>query len=198
LCARHKLMIKKLQLLVRISRSHQIARRYFVVNGFDGALTMLGLLTGFYVAGTSDLQTVLNACVGAAVALGVSGISSAYISESAEKRQELESLEQSMIADLGDTAHGKAARFMPLVVALVNGMAPFLIAIIIIFPVWFSVWSPGVLNKPIEFSVLIAFCLIFLLGVFLGRVGGTFWLWSGLKALGVALLTGALILALSP
>jgi len=159
---------------------------------------MLGLLTGFYVAGTSDLQTVLNACLGAAVALGVSGISSAYISESAEKKQELESLEQSMIADLGDTAHGEAARLMPLVVALVNGMAPFLIAIIIISPVWFSVLSPGVLDKPIEFSALIAFCLIFLLGVFLGRVGGTFWLWSGLKALGVALLTGLLILALSP
>jgi predicted membrane protein (TIGR00267 family) len=191
-------MIKKLQLLIRISRSKQIARRYFVVNGFDGALTMLGLLTGFYVAGTTDMQTVLNACVGAAVALGVSGISSAYISESAEKKQELEKLEQAMIADLGDTAHGEAARLMPLVVALVNGMAPFLIAIIIISPVWISVWSQGLPNEPITISALIAFGLIFLLGVFLGRVGGTLWLWSGLKALGVALLTGLLILILSP
>ena len=39
----------------------------------------------------------------------------------------------------------------------------------------------------------IALVIIFLLGVFLGRVGGTFWLWSGLQSLTVALLTLGLI-----
>ena len=38
----------QLLLFIRITRSQRIARRYFVVNGFDGALTMLGLLMGFY------------------------------------------------------------------------------------------------------------------------------------------------------
>jgi len=38
-----------------------------------------------------------------------------------------------------------------------------------------------------------ALVIIFLLGVFLGRVGGTFWLWSGLQSLTVALVTVGLI-----
>jgi predicted membrane protein (TIGR00267 family) len=191
-------MLKKLQLLIRISRSKQITRRYFVVNGFDGALTMLGLLLGFYMAGASDLAAILSACLGAALALGVSGVSSAYISESAEKKKELEALEQSMIADLGDSAHGEAARVMPLVIAVVNGFAPFFLSMIIITPLWLTLWFPGVIANPIEIAVVIAFVMIFMLGVFLGRISGTFWLWSGLKAIGVALLTGLLILILSP
>lgn len=191
-------MLKKLQLLIRISHSKQITRRYFVVNGFDGALTMLGLLFGFYIAGATDLAPILSACLGAALALGVSGVSSAYISESAEKKKELEALEQSMIADLGDSAHGEAARVMPLVIAVVNGFAPFFLGMVIISPLWISLWFPGVVATPIEMSIVIAFIMIFLLGVFLGRISGTFWLWSGLKAIGVALITGLLILVLSP
>ena len=40
----------KLALIVQLTRATGIARRYFVVNGFDGALTMLGMLVGFYHA----------------------------------------------------------------------------------------------------------------------------------------------------
>ena len=85
-------MLKQFQLLLSISHSHLIARRYFVVNGFDGALTMLGLLMGFYISGDVVLSVIITACMGTAIALAVSGISSAYISESAEKQQELKEL----------------------------------------------------------------------------------------------------------
>ncbi len=93
-------MFKRFQLLFSISQSNLIVRRYFVVNGFDGALTMLGLLMGFHVSNNVILSVVITACMGTAIALTVSGISSAYISESAEKRQELRELEDAMIAAL--------------------------------------------------------------------------------------------------
>ena len=32
--------------LLDIAGAHDILRRYFVVNGFDGALTMLGMIIG--------------------------------------------------------------------------------------------------------------------------------------------------------
>ena len=41
-------MFSQLKTLLHITRSHGIIRRYFVVNGFDGALTILGLCMGFY------------------------------------------------------------------------------------------------------------------------------------------------------
>jgi predicted membrane protein (TIGR00267 family) len=85
-------VIEQLIWLLKITGSQVIARRYFIVNGFDGALTMLGLLVGFYVSEDVSLAVVSNACLGVAIALGMSGVSSAYISEAAEKQRELRRL----------------------------------------------------------------------------------------------------------
>ena len=81
---------------------------------------------------------IINACVAAAIALGMSGISSAWISEVAERKRELRELEEAMLADLGRSAHGQAARWVPLLVALVNGGAPLLISLLIITPLWLA------------------------------------------------------------
>ena len=106
-------------LFVHITRSQQITRRYFIVNGFDGVLTMLGLLSGFYVSEQVVLPATISACLGAAIALGMSGLISAYISEAAEKKRELKNLEQAMITDLGESAYGKATKLVPLYIALI-------------------------------------------------------------------------------
>jgi hypothetical protein len=55
-------VIEQLIWLLKITGSQVIARRYFIVNGFDGALTMLGLLVGFYVSEDVSLAVVSNAC----------------------------------------------------------------------------------------------------------------------------------------
>jgi len=99
--------IDELRFLLKISRSQGIVRRYFVVNGFDGALTVLGMILGFWHGGPVAPDVVLGACLGAAVALGVSGVSSAYISEAAEQTQQLQRLRDAMITDLEASAHAR-------------------------------------------------------------------------------------------
>lgn len=185
-----------IRLLVAISRSHDIARRYFVTNGFDGALAMLGLTMGFYVGEAVSVHTVLSACVGTAIALMVSGLSSAYVSEAAERRRELRALEGAMVADLGASAHARAARYVPWLIAVVNGLAPFVMAMVIILPVWLEWLGVALPFAALEAAILLAFAVIFMLGVFLGRVSGTFWLWSALRTLVIAALTAGLILLL--
>ena len=186
----------RLLFLLHITRSHGILRRYFVVNGFDGALAMLGLNMGFYVAGSVDPAVALTACLGAAIALGMSGLSSAYISELAERRKWLRELEEAMVKDLTQSDHGTAARIVPLLVAVVNGAAPLLIALLITIPWWLASAgiTPGL--HPAESAIALAFLAVFCLGVFLGRVSDTSWLWSGVKAALVALVTASLILLL--
>lgn len=184
-------------LLLKISHSQEIARRYFVVNGFDGALTMLGIIVGFYNAGNIPETVVISACLGAAIALSISGISSAYISEAAERHRSLKDLEGAMVADLGDSAHGKAARLIPIAIALVNGLAPFIISIIIMTPLWIPSFSAHIPLQPLESAIVLALMVIFLLGVFLGRVSGHFWLFAGLRALFIALITGTIILLIT-
>ena len=191
-------MIAELTRLLTLTRSHVIARRYFVVNGFDGALTMLGLLVGFYVSDEVRLPVVINACLGVAIALGMSGVSSAYISEVAEKQRELRELEKAMVADLGQSAHARAARLLPVFIAGVNGVAPLAIALVILMPLYAAPLFEPLSLHPLVSAFGLALIMIFLLGVYLGRISHTFWLWAGLRTLLIAAATTGLIFTLSP
>lgn len=190
-------LINQVKFILQISRSHNIVRRYFVVNGFDGALTMLGLVVGFVFSNTNDLSIVLTACLSAAIALGMSGMSSAYVSESAERKRALTDLEMAMIRDMRDSAHGDAARYAPFIISIVNGFAPFIISLLILSPIILSIYGFNFVFSPLYLSILIALILVFLLGVFLGRVSGISWFQSGLQTLLVALITALLIFSLA-
>lgn len=173
-------------------------RRYFVVNGFDGALTMLGIMVGLKASDQSDAGLALNACIGAAVALGASGLSSAYVSESAERRKALQDLESAMIADLSASEHGAAARLAPIAVAAVNGFAPLAISLVITAPLWYRNGRLPFGWAALDLALAIAFAVIFLLGAFLGRISGRFWLLSGVQTVLIAAATTAVIALVSP
>ena len=186
-------LFQQAKLLLTISRTSDIARRYFVVNGFDGALTMLGMIIGFMISESNDLAVIINACLGAAIALGMSGLSSAYVSEVAERKRALVKLEEAMITDLHETAHGEAARWVPLWIAMINGSAPLFISLLILLPLWLSRAGFILPLSPLYAAIIIALVLIFLLGVLLGQIAGISWLRSGLQTLLVAVITAVLI-----
>jgi len=185
--------VDQIRLALRITRTHGIVRRYFVVNGFDGALTMLGLFIGFIFSSSSNLSVIINACMGAAIALGVSGVSSAYISEQAEQQRSLSKLEDAMVADLQEGVHGKATRWVPMLIALVNGSAPLIISILVITPLWLANSGVNLFMPPLYLASIVALILIFLLGVFLGQVSNISWLRSGVRTLLIAIITILLI-----
>ena len=185
--------LSQIRILLRITRTHAIVRRYFFVNKFDGELTMLGLIIGFHVSAPADLSVIINASLGAAIALGMSGVSSAYVSESAERQRALREIEEAMVADLKKTAHGEAARRVPLLIAFVNGAAPLIISLLILVPLLLSSAGVQLPASPLYAAIMIALFLVFLLGVFLGRIAGISWLRSGIQTLLVAVITTALI-----
>jgi len=186
-------LLNQARFLLDITRTRDIVRRYFVVNGFDGALTMLGLIIGFLVSTPANLSVIINVCLGAAIALGMSGLSSAYISESAERKRALGKLERAMISDLQESAHGDATRWVPLLIALVNGLAPLIISLLILLPLWLSLAGVALPVPPLYAAIFVALLLVFLLGIFLGRIAGVSWLRSGIQTLLVALVTATLI-----
>jgi predicted membrane protein (TIGR00267 family) len=190
-------MFARLRYLVELSRAHRIARRYFITNGFDGVLAMLGLLMGFRVTATGSLEVMIGACLGTAVALLMSGLTSAYISESAEKEHELRELEKSMVAPMDNSAHAEAARLMPWLIALVNGLSPLLLALLILLPLLLAQQGLWPLFAPLDSAIVIALVLSFLLGAFLGRLSSRFWLWTGIRALLIAMVTALFILLLN-
>jgi hypothetical protein len=82
---------------------------------------------------------------------------------------------------------------MPALIALVNGLAPLLLSLLIISPLWFADYLP---LSPLTVAIATALGVVFFLGVFLGQVSGVFWLWSGLRTLLIALLTCGIIFLL--
>ena len=155
---------------------------------------MLGMMAGFSTQANTDLAVALSAAMGAAVALFMSGISSAYLSEAAERKKELNELEQALIKDLTQSDYGEASRYLPILVALVNGFSPLLISLLILSPLWWVMLGMQLPWSPYTLSMLIALGTIFLLGIFLGSISKTFWLWAGLRTLAIALLTLSIIL----
>ena len=188
-------LIQQIRSLWNLSQAGQIARRYFVTNGFDGALTMLGILLGFYTGGEVPLVVAISACLGAAIALGISGFTSALLSETEERKKELKELEESLVTPLEDSDYGKASQITPWVIAAVNGLSPFLISLFIIIPLWLEDFGYRLPLDMDSFDAAIGFSFlaILFLGIFLGRISGTFWLWSGLRAVLIGLVTAGII-----
>jgi predicted membrane protein (TIGR00267 family) len=132
--------------------------------------------------------------LGAATALAASGITSAYLSEQAERRRELRELEVAMAEPIPDSAHGQAARVVPVVIALGNGLSPLLISLAIMTPLWLASSDPAGGDRAVLYGIALAFVAIFALGSLLGRIGHTFWLWSGIRAVLIGAITCGVIL----
>lgn len=155
----------------RIAGFSKIARRALANNSFDGVLTMIGIMTGQYLARVSDPRTVIQVGVAASIAIGVSGLSGAYLAESAERGRELAELERLSLTDLNDTKIGRASRMAVIVVSLVDGLSPLVSSLIVLIPFFIA---PLIGNIAISYalSLLIGLISLFGLGTFLGHISG--------------------------
>lgn len=95
--------LEKLREYLEIAKVGEIARRYAAMNAFDGILTIMGVLLGNYTAHVTDAKIVITTGLATSVAVGVSGLWGAYLTESAERKRSLSELERSTLSDLSDT-----------------------------------------------------------------------------------------------
>jgi len=166
----------------------EIARRYFAMNAFDGVLTIIGVLMGNYAAHVRDPTVVIVTGFSTCIAMGVSGLWGAYLTEAAERKREMDELESHTLMDLSGTKIGRASRVAVVVVALVDGLAPFLAALVVLLPFLFS----GLLNDVVlsyYASLVVALAVLFALGAFLGKVSKESLIISGLKMIGAGLVS---------
>lgn len=171
-----------------ITQGVEIARRYFAMNAFDGLLPILGILVGGYISmahQTPSLiyQTSLLAILATSSAMLVSGVTSSYLTEGAERKRDIEELEESMLANLQKSLIWKASRTTTIVVSIINGVSPFLTALLTASPL--ALVSIGV-GVELSFltAILMGMVILFVLGLFLGHVSRTNVIIYGLKTVG--------------
>jgi predicted membrane protein (TIGR00267 family) len=160
-------------------------------------LTTIGVLAGNYLAGVRDLSIPIRTGIATSIAMGISGLWGAYLTETAERRRELTELERVSLIDQSETSIGKASRFAVIIVSIVDGIAPALAAMIVLVPLFLG----NLIGNPIlSYAIAggLALICLFALGLFLGKVSeenligyGFKTLLAGLVAIAINFLLGA-------
>ena len=172
-----------------------IARRKFFNNCFDGALTCAGIVSGIFIifiGGSNNItpNTVLVTGFATALAIGISGLWGAFLSEEAERRKKVADMRKDMaiIEDILDekpepvefkrkklrrkknkTLLEKAEYYATIVASIVDGGAPVLGSSLPLIPFFFGA---ELSYLHFIFSYLILTALLVYLGIFLGQISG--------------------------
>ena len=176
----------------KLANISEIARRYFAMNAFDGVLTIIGVLMGNYVAGVNDARIVLSTGLATCVAMGISGLWGAYLTESAERKRDLDELSKVTLTDMTNTRIGRASRAAIVIVAVVDGLSPLMAALIVLLP-FFTAGNSNDLTWAYFTSLGLALLTLFGLGLFLGHISKGRMIIYGLKTV----LAGIVSIAIS-
>ena len=192
--SRLKDSLRELRYLYELTRSASIARRYFVIGAFDGALTILGVIIGAYVAEASvdpelAKQLIIGAGLAGGIALAVSSAVGAYEAERVEHLLSHKNLEQAMLSQVDGTRR-EAMTVSIVVSAIVHGVAPLIAAIVPLIPFFFMP-----LHDAVIAGIVITMMFLFALGGFLGSLIKETFLYTGLRFV-IAGLATAIILIL--
>jgi len=188
--------IKQWEEYSKISDLGIIARRKFFNNAFDGALTCAGIISGIFIIFmaeplTFESQDVLITGFATALAIGISGLWGAFLSEEAERKKKVLDMKKDMAMideelENPELMHikpnymkgnkkkpksllEKAEKFATIVASLVDGGAPVLGSSLPLIPFFFGV-SLSWFHFMFSYAILIG--LLIYLGVFLGQISG--------------------------
>ena len=199
LIKRVRAFFRRARLYLRITQMKPIARRYFIKNGFDGSMTMLGIIVGSRIVGVTKPEIIVTAGLGACLAMGVSGLFGAYMTEKAERKRHLKTLEAAMLTDLSDSILSDASDFVSVYAAFVDGASPILTAMISLIPFILTLTGTFVIWDAYILSFILTLATLFSLGLYLGRIAkenmllyGAATLAAGILIVAIAFLLGAI------
>jgi len=172
--------IRRLKFHFELTKSGAIARRYFVIGAFDGALTILGVILGAYVSeghAHPELakQLILAAGFAGGIALAVSSTVGAYEAERVEHMLNHQQLERAMLRAVEGTRKD-AMRTSIWVSALSHGVAPLLAAFVPLVPFFFMHLDAAVVT-----AIGLTIGFLFVLGAYLGSLIKEMIVYTGLR-----------------
>jgi predicted membrane protein (TIGR00267 family) len=175
--------------LIKKVLSNDIARRSFVKNGFDGVLTVIGVLVALFLSRVTDPRIAILSCIGSGIAMCVSGLWGAYVTESAERKVRVMKIEKHLLKKLKGTKITDQSREASIVVALVDGLTPMMVTLLLVIP--FLLTSVIGINWAYYSTFILSGIIITFLGVFIGKLSKDNILVNVLKMLSAA---GAVLL----
>lgn len=181
----------------KILVEHEIVRRYIIINSFDGALTMLGIIMAVFIGGIHDPRLIILPAVGASIAMCVSGIWGSYAAERAEIRKKIRQMEAHLMRDLSGTEFSKRREEMAWIIGVVDGIIPLILAIVLIIPFFFV--APGIITISLAYyiSLMLIGLNLFVLGVFAGKIAQESMMKQGFLMLFAGVIIGVIFYVLA-
>lgn len=170
-----------------------ISRRYFIVGFFDGVLTIQGMILGAYLSGKSTTDLIISAGIATALALGISSGWGAYEAEMVEQRSLKNEKEKSLLRKVNGGLMERSHRFAIWVSATVHAVSPIAAALFILLPFYFTDMAMAVIA-----SLITGFLMLFLVGVYMGKISKRNFLVSGARLLIAGVITLVVVTILNP
>jgi predicted membrane protein (TIGR00267 family) len=189
-------MGKTLLEYIRILVEHEIVRRYVLINSFDGALTILGIILAELFSNIKDPKLIILPSIGAAVAMSVSGIWGAYSAERAEIRKSIRTMEAHLMKDLSGTEFSRKREKMAWVIGVVDGLSPLSVSLVIIIPFFLAAGGLISISYAYYSSLAIVAAIIFLLGALAGKIARESLVKQGVIMLLAGIAIGAVFMVL--
>ncbi len=164
-----------------------IARRYFVIGAFDGALTIMGVILGAYAAGALTKNLVLVAGSATAIALSVSSAVGAYEAERIESAIQHKEIERAMLSTVKGTRK-ESAKAGNLASAFVHGIAPLIASLVPLIP---FLLMPEI--DAMVFAIVITIGFLFIMGAYLGSLIKEMIFYTGLRFVAAGLITAIIV-----
>ncbi|RLE64781.1 MAG: hypothetical protein DRJ47_06860 [Thermoprotei archaeon] len=165
-------LFRRIRFHVEVLEAGGILRRYFVMNGFDGILTVTGIVMGAYITNALNPIFVVGASMGASIAMGVSGFVGAFMTERAERIKEIKELEKNLFTSLDNSFLKHAVNTVTFLAAIIDALAPLVFSIIGVSPFFLAVLSIITPMTAFYASLVVISMLLFLLGFILARISG--------------------------
>ena len=181
--------LRRLRAHMRAERVDEIARRYLIMNAFDGALSILSVIASAYFVGATDPRIIVAIGLANCMAMGISGFTGTFMTERAERMRRLRELESVMLTDLSESDFNKVSLVAPIYVAFIDGIAPVMAALVSLAPLITAILLPIDAVLAIQMALAFNLATLFVLGAFLGRVSRTNVAVSGLKMVAIGLIT---------
>jgi len=183
--------LKNIKEYRNVSNVDEVARRYFVMNGFDGILTVLGIVMGVYAANLKNPEIIIVTVFSVCIANAISGFSGTFMSESAERIRQVKILERKMLKTFHNSIIDESARFATLYCAIVASLSPFLLGLLNLTPMVLAYFNLVSYITAFYLLIAISLSILFFLGIFLGKVSRENILFWGIKMFLVGLVTTA-------
>ncbi|MDH5770287.1 MAG: hypothetical protein OEZ25_03255 [Candidatus Bathyarchaeota archaeon] len=158
-------------LLKRGGEIGPILRRFFINTLFDSTFMQLGIIIGSAFAVNPDLRLIMGTLVASSVALGISTGVSVYESEMLERERRVVELEKALFRKLDNTVITENYKAYAMVLSVVNFFTPLVCCGVVIVPLIAAAFQLFDIATASWISVALALSILFVAGIYLGRLG---------------------------